>query len=63
MKRPATELEFPLTPALKKLQLAAGRCHHKITEVDQTRILFKIILVIKNNKPHFYSGVVKKLSF
>jgi hypothetical protein len=41
---------FPLTPALKKLQLAAGRCHHQITEVDQTRILFTIILVMKNNK-------------
>jgi hypothetical protein len=33
---------FPLTPALKKLQLAACRCCHQITEVDQTRILFKI---------------------
>jgi hypothetical protein len=54
---------FPLTPALKKLQLAAGRCRHQITEVDQTSILFKIILVMKNNKHHFYSDVVKKLRF
>jgi hypothetical protein len=54
---------FPLTPALKNLQLAAGRCRHQITEVDQTRILFKIILVMKNNKHHFYIDVVKKLSF
>jgi hypothetical protein len=54
---------FPRTPALKKLQLAAGRCRHQITEVDQTRIMYKIILVMKNNKHHFYSCVVKKLSF
>jgi hypothetical protein len=45
------------------LQLAAGRCRHQITEVDQTRILFKIILVMKNNKNHYYIHVVKKLSF
>jgi hypothetical protein len=54
---------FPLTPALKKLQLPAGGCRHQITEVDQTRIMSKIILVIKDNKHHFYSDVVKKLSF
>jgi hypothetical protein len=53
---------FPLTPALKKLQLAADRCRHQITELDQTRILLKIILVMKNNKHHFYNDVVKKLS-
>jgi hypothetical protein len=57
------ENTFPLTPALKKLQLAAVRCRVQITEVDQTRILFKIILVMKNNKHHFYIDVVKKLSF
>jgi hypothetical protein len=54
---------FPPTPVLKMLQLAAGRCRHQKTEVDQKRILFKIILVMKNNKRHFYSEVVKKLSF
>jgi hypothetical protein len=54
---------FPLTPALKKLQPAAGRCRHQITEVDQTRIPFNIILVMKNNKHHFYSDIVKTLSF
>jgi hypothetical protein len=53
---------FPRTPALKKLQPAAGRCRHQITEVDQTRIMFKIILIMKNDKHHFYSDVVKKLS-
>jgi hypothetical protein len=62
-ERKATQSVFPLTPALKKLQLAAGRCRHQITEVDQTSIIFKIILVMKNNKHHFYSDVVKKLSF
>jgi hypothetical protein len=51
---------FPLTPVLKKLQLAAGICRPQITEVDQTIIMFKIILVMKNNKHHFYSDVVKK---
>jgi hypothetical protein len=45
--------KFPLTPALKKLQPAAARCRHQITEVDQTRILLKIILEMKNNK-HFF---------
>jgi hypothetical protein len=58
-----TNILHPLTPALKKLQLAAGRCRHQITEVDQTRIMFTIILVMKNNKHHFYSDVVNKLSF
>jgi hypothetical protein len=53
---------FPLTPALKKLQLAADRCRHQITELDKTRIMLNIILVMKNNKHHFYSDVVKKLS-
>jgi hypothetical protein len=53
---------FPLKPALKKLQLAAGRCRHKITEVDQTRIHFKILLVMKK-KTNFYGDVLKKLSF
>jgi hypothetical protein len=51
---------IPFTPTLKKLQLAAGRCRHQITEVDQTRIMFKIILVMKNNKHHFYSDVCSK---
>jgi hypothetical protein len=41
----------------------ADRCCHQITEVDQTRIMLKIILEMKNNKHHFYSDVVKKLSF
>jgi hypothetical protein len=54
---------FPLTTALKKFQLAAGRCRHQITEVDQRRILIKIILVMKNYKHHFYIDVVNKLSF
>jgi hypothetical protein len=54
---------FPLTQAWEKLQLAAGRCLHQITEADQTIIICKIILVIKNNEHHFYSDDVKKLGF
>jgi hypothetical protein len=60
---PFIAAQFPLTPALKKLQLAAGRCCHQITEVDQTRILLKIYFLMKNNKHHFYIDAVKKLSF
>jgi hypothetical protein len=53
LKTSVSVIVFPLTPTLKKLQLAAGRCRHQIKEVDQTRIIFKIILVMTNNKHHF----------
>jgi hypothetical protein len=53
-------MQYPLTQALKKLKLAAGRCRYQITEVTKG---FKIILVMKNNKHPFYSDMVKKLMF
>jgi hypothetical protein len=48
---------------LIKLQLAAGRCRHQITELDQTRIVFKKRLVMKNNKRHFFSYVSEEITF